>query len=582
MYIFILAKHLFEDHIGDRVDDDVDKLLDLSHEPSTNFLISSTPNSTEQQQHCNSTSTSSLNWSQNVLSSANNRLSSINSTPSILNYCDKITPEQNKAIDVLLSRAIYATSAPLHLVDNPYWIDFFKALRPAYKPPTRYNISNKLLDDEVSRITDQNTICIADSKVLGIMCDGWTNVRNESIVNIVVTTPKPIFYKSLSTGVQRHSGEYLADLIISVIEELGPRKVFGVVTDNAKNMKKAWGIISKKYPHITTYGCVAHGLNLLINDIINLDSFKEIIEDGKEVINNIRRGHITKAIFEQKRKEANNANSMALALPVVTRWGSVVHFLKSLLVNKQIIRSMNVDEAIEKDIKLNVKKTISSPIFWKKIEHFYCLMSPVAKWIEKIESDSPQLSVVPIIFSELKKSFEDTLKSNSILKSNEKHIMEALANRKEFCVGKIHKAANILNPKFLGKTFNSDDHEDAVQFIYQLAKQMISLEIDARKVISDFTHFKSKTEQFSKHKEYLWVAAEDTSAIDWWAAFCSDTELSKIAVKLLSLPATSAAVERTFSIYKDVHSTKRNKLLNERASNLVFIKHNLQVNFKIC
>lgn len=83
---------------------------------------------------------------------------------------------------------------------------------------------------------------------------------------------------------------------------------------------------------------------------------------------------------------------------------------------------MNVDEAIEKDLKLNVKKTISSPIFWKKIEHFYYLMSSVAKWIERIEGDSSQLSVVPIIFSELKKSFENTLKSNSILKSNEKHI----------------------------------------------------------------------------------------------------------------------------------------------------------------
>jgi hypothetical protein len=69
-------------------------------------------------------------------------------------------------------------------------------------------------------------------------------------------------------------------------------------------MKKAWGIISKKYPHINTYGCVAHGLNLLIKDIINLDSFKEIIEDSKEVINTIRRGYITKAIFEKKKKRS--------------------------------------------------------------------------------------------------------------------------------------------------------------------------------------------------------------------------------------------------------------------------------------
>lgn len=49
---------------------------------------------------------------------------------------------------------------------------------------------------------------------------------------------------------------------------------------------------------------------------------------------------------------------MALALPVVTRWGIVVHLFKSLLVNKQIIRSMNVDKFIEKDLKLNLKKQL--------------------------------------------------------------------------------------------------------------------------------------------------------------------------------------------------------------------------------
>jgi hypothetical protein len=65
---------------------------------------------------------------------------------------------------------------------------------------------------------------------------------------------------------------------------------------------------------------------------------------------------------------------MALALPVVTRWGSVVIFFKSLLVNKQIIRSMNIDEVIEKDLILNVKKTISSPIFWKKKLNIYIVL----------------------------------------------------------------------------------------------------------------------------------------------------------------------------------------------------------------
>jgi len=115
-----------------------------------------------------------------------------------------------------------------------------------------------------------------------------------------------------------------------------------------------------------------------------MNSLKDIINDGKDIVNNIKRGHITSAAFLDKRN-ANSSTSMALSLPVVTRWGFVVVFFKSLLVNKQIIRSMNVDEIVEKDLKPNVKKTISSSNFWKKVEFFYSLMNPVANGLQKLK-----------------------------------------------------------------------------------------------------------------------------------------------------------------------------------------------------
>lgn len=94
-----------------------------------------------------------------------------------------------------------------------------------------------------------------------------------------------------------------------------------------------------------------------------------------------------------------------------------------------------------------------------------------------------------------------------------------------------------------------------MEFIYQLSKKLDNLDVDARQVITDISDFKNKTGSFSK--EYLWAVIDDTNGSNWWSAFCSETELSKIALKVLSLPATSAAVERTFSSYKDVHSLKR-------------------------
>lgn len=556
-----------------------DIFLRPSFRENQEILNTSTLNTTIQLDNViDSLTTESSTKSSSVLS--NFFINPIKNKPvssNIMNFCDKMNENEQKNIDILLARSIYASSSPLNLVENAYWKEFFKKIRPAYCPPSTYIISHRLLDDEYKRVKECTNNNILNASVLGIMCDGWTNLRNESIVNFVVTTPNPIFFKSISTGTDRHTGEKMAEEIINVIEEIGQTKVFGIVTDNAKNMKKAWQLITDKYPLITAYGCVAHGLNLLVNDIMNLKLFNDVINEGKSIVNNIRRGHITNALFLQKRK--NIKNSTALTLPVVTRWASVVVFLNSLLVNKQIIRSMSIDETIEKDLKPEVKKLISSADFWDKIYYFHQLVSPLAKWIKIIESDLPKLSSVPFIFKELETSFKNTIHNCIYLKTEEKNIMKTLKIRKEFCISSIHNAAHLLDPKYFGKCLNPEEHSDAVEFIYQLSKKLDCLEVDARQVITDIGNFKNKTGPFSK--EYLWVAINDTNGLNWWNAFCSETEVSKIAIKILSLPATSAAVERTFSSYKDVHSLKRNRLTNERASKLVFIKHNLKVIYYI-
>ena len=93
------------------------------------------------------------------------------------------------------------------------------------------------------------------------MCDGWSNIRNEPIISFVVSQPKPIFWKSFHTDVQSYTGEYIATKILKVIEKLESEcgeMDFGVVTNKASHMKKAWRLIEEKYPTIICYGCAAH------------------------------------------------------------------------------------------------------------------------------------------------------------------------------------------------------------------------------------------------------------------------------------------------------------------------------------
>ena len=64
----------------------------------------------------------------------------------------------------------------------------------------------------------------------------------------MVTTPKPIFYKSVLTKKERHTAQNIAAGIKQTIEEIGKEKVVAIVTDNAANMKAAWSILKQIYP----------------------------------------------------------------------------------------------------------------------------------------------------------------------------------------------------------------------------------------------------------------------------------------------------------------------------------------------
>ncbi len=53
--------------------------------------------------------------------------------------------------------------------------------------------------------------------------------------------------------------------------------------------------------------------------------------------------------------------------------------------------------------------------------------------------------------------------------------------------------------------------------------------------------------------------------------------LSSVAIKVLSIPATSAASERNWSTYNFIHSKLRNRMVIDRAEKLVYIYWNIRI-----
>lgn len=245
----------------------------------------------------------------------------------------------------MLSKAIIVTGCPFGLTEHPLWKEFFHHIRPSFRPPLRKTVSNRHLQIHYDEMKTQVIQKVANAECLHLQCDAWSNLRNESIINFIVNTPDPVFVKSVSSGAERHTSDYLYEEIKGVLEEFDKDEFFSIIGDNAANLQGAFQKISDDYLHIIALRCMAHVLNVLCLDILKLDAVSELLEMSNEMITHIRNSQILNALFQKR-----------LPLHVKTRWGTVEKSLKALLDNQHALQTLAINpDAASMNVKVKRK-----------------------------------------------------------------------------------------------------------------------------------------------------------------------------------------------------------------------------------
>ena len=67
------------------------------------------------------------------------------------------------------------------------------------------------------------------------------------------------------------------------IEKVGSKYVTQVCTDNVANMLGALKDITNTYPHICAQGCMAHALDLMLEDWAKVQEFSDLIARAKRL-----------------------------------------------------------------------------------------------------------------------------------------------------------------------------------------------------------------------------------------------------------------------------------------------------------
>ncbi|XP_072955788.1 uncharacterized protein [Typha angustifolia] len=256
-----------------------------------------------------------------------------------------------------IARMFYSAGLPFHLARNPHYVRAFQFAAnnniSGFVPPGYNMLRTTLLQQERANIEMLlNPIRSTwGEKEVSIVCDGWTDAQRRPLINfLAVTESGPMFLRAVNCEGEYKDKFFISNLIIKIIEEVGPHNVVQVVTDNAPVCKAAGMLLEARFSHIFWTPCVVHTLNLALKNIcaaknteaneIVFDecSWISVIAGDVMCIKNFIMQHSMRlAIFN----EFVNLKLLAIA---ETRFASVIIILKRFRKIKKGLQSMVISD----------------------------------------------------------------------------------------------------------------------------------------------------------------------------------------------------------------------------------------------
>jgi Protein of unknown function (DUF 659) len=350
-------------------------------------------------------------------------------------------------------RCIYVDSLPLTLVKSPYFKEAIEECIKyglGLKLPTYHEARVTFLKEEVKDVHEMLGRYKKEWGKIGctLMSDGWTDGKNRSIINFLINSPMgTVFLKSVDASSYFKDAKKLFELIDDVIEEIGEENVVQVVMDSASAYVCAGQLLMEKRKKLFWNPCAAHCMDLILEDIGEVQIFRDTIRKAKQVCTFIYNHSWVLNLFRQQKGQRE------LKRPGITRFATCFLTLESFEKNKIALKSLfGSKKWLESNFTRNYegKKAEATIIrddrFWKAIK--YCLKAsePLVKVLKLVDGDvKPAMGY---IYEAMDRAKEEIAANFNNKISSYKKIWEIIDQRWSLQLHRpLHAAAYYLNPK---------------------------------------------------------------------------------------------------------------------------------------
>ena len=495
----------------------------------------------------------------------------------IINF-PRLTAIQKEEIDLQAAMWCYMGNHPFTMFDNEFGKQFLKSLNPVYEPPSRKLLAGRLLDSVYSTIKKRTEDIIAAMPNINISSDESSNIKSARICNISVHSESgSLHYLSEDILAKRMTAAGNADWLRTHLLNLSnqnPSRINSVTTDTCDTMFSMWEEFEsyEEFKHCLFIPCDSHGIQLLIKDLLKIPVFSNIIDQAQNLAKAFRKAHLQYARLRENQLHFYG-NHQSLILSVITRWGTQLRLIQSILKSKDALKRYASDYGdlpAKERIKRSAIDAIRSRDFWMQLESIRELLQPLDEELKKSESGkshlghvlSRWLSMLRHLVNRKKTDFAIELESFLVTGTG------TFAQRYQRQIKPIHVAAYYFLPESRNKEITAQFDSQIQTFL----RRYTTSEDDYSTICFEFESFRAQEPPF-EYGRRCWTLV-DHPKLFWHSTFSHTKLLGKLAYRVFSCPVNSVASEHAFSIQNLIHIASRNPLHSERADKLVYMHIN--------
>lgn len=490
---------------------------------------------------------------------------------------------------------------PLSTVENKDFMNILQLAQPSFTMPTRRALRDSLIPQRSNSVKEHLANLMAKASHISLTIDLWSNRSMRSFFGMTGHFIVDFDLQTVMLSCQRFKGRHTADNIYQVYDDVLDNysiqnKVSFIITDNASNMIKAFTLFPPVHVNSESEDeeddgcdlqvvnvdeeimyfpperlpCFAHSLQLVLRDALDdAGSIKNLLSKVQKLVAFCHKSTNATEILEgiQKLQPAN-----------VTRWNSQLKMLRSVL-------------KVPNDVLTELHCPIQLSAYELKIIHELCeVLEPFEEVTDRCQAEKAvtSSSVIPCVRG-LRHAIKDAK-----MTGNKKFVstLQTSFERRlvKFEDMECFQMAATLDPRFKLDWCNGEEKitiknllTAKVDSVCPKASATSDMGTQTRKRPRLFSYMEAQTTvvpiDVASHELPVYLStpclAESTHPLMFWKENQNSfPNLSVLACKYLAIPASSAPVERIFSVAGKIFRPDRCRLNDKTFEELLTIKCN--------